>query len=230
MTSRDFLERLQKRARRSGVRVNGDLASRLEVYYRLLALWNEKINLAGPDLRDPKPEILDRLLIEPLVAAGHVSGAWSALTMIDIGSGGGSPAIPMALALSPTRLHLVESKTRKSVFLREAVRSLALSGAHVFTSRYEALLMQPSLHEAHQLLTVRAVRVDPKHLMSLQAFLKPGGKILLFRGQSGAELTNPMPPLSVSATHGLNDSGSSRLVVIEKRMNRDVVPRGTVTT
>ena len=230
MTSRDFVERLQKRARRSGVRVTTQLASRLEVYYRLLALWNEKINLAGPDLRDPKPEILDRLLIEPLVAAAYVAGAWSALSMIDIGSGGGSPAIPMALALSPSRLHLVESKTRKSVFLREAVRALELPGVQVFTSRYEALLMQPSLHEAHQLLTVRAVRVDPKHLMSLQAFLKPGGRILLFRGQSGGVVTHPMPPLSLSATHELNDAGSSRLVVIEKRQTRDVVPRGTVAT
>ena len=44
--------------------------------------------------------------------------------MIDIGSGGGSPAIPLALAVPGLRLLMVESKTRKSVFLREAVRAL----------------------------------------------------------------------------------------------------------
>ena len=46
--------------------------------------------------------------------------------MLDIGSGGGSPAIPLVLTLSRLRLVMVESKTRKSVFLREAIRALEL--------------------------------------------------------------------------------------------------------
>ena len=53
--------------------------------------------------------------------------------VVDVGSGGGSPAIPMALALPTIQLLMVESKTRKSVFLREAIRALDLAGADVAT-------------------------------------------------------------------------------------------------
>ena len=124
MTSREFQDRLQRRAKKAGVQITANLASGLESYFRLLGVWNAKINLTGLDLTDPTPDSLDRLLIEPLVAVKQV--APGALRTIDIGSGGGSPAIPMALALPGTRLLLVESKTRKSVFLREALRTLTL--------------------------------------------------------------------------------------------------------
>ena len=47
-------------------------------------------------------------------------------SVIDIGSGGGSPAIPLKLAAPRIKLWMVESKTRKSAFLREAIRQLDL--------------------------------------------------------------------------------------------------------
>src|SRR6187401_2158975 len=117
-----------------------NLGARLQTYYRLLATWNQKINLSGIDLSDPTPDALDRVLVEPLVAAKHVPPKPSRL--IDIGSGGGSPAIPFTLAVPGLRLLMVESKTRKAVFLREAVRALQME-AEVLTSRFEALLTRP---------------------------------------------------------------------------------------
>src|SRR5690606_17346021 len=71
VTSREFQDRLRRRARRAGVTLTGELGSRLEAYFRLLTTWNEKINLTGIDLSDVSPEALDRLLIEPLVAARY---------------------------------------------------------------------------------------------------------------------------------------------------------------
>ena len=156
--------------------ISATLANRLETYYRLLAAWNQKINLSGIDLSEPTPEALDRLLVEPLVAAKHVRPGTE--LMMDIGSGGGSPAIPFALAVPGSRLLMVESKTRKSVFLKEAVRALEMNG-EVLTFRFEALLSRPDLHETHDLLTIRAVRVESRILMSLQAFVKPGGHMFL---------------------------------------------------
>jgi len=138
--------------------------------------------------------------------------------MLDVGSGGGSPAIPMALAVPSVRLLMVESKTRKSVFLREAVRAVALEGAEVAASRYEELLARPELHEAHDLVTMRAVRVEPRLLSNLQAFIKPGGVLLLFRGTTAADPSETVPPpLAWSATFPLLESLRSRLVVLEKR-------------
>lgn len=218
MTTREFQDRLARRARRVGVSLPADLAAGLETYYRLLVTWNQKINLSGLDLSEPTPEALDRLLVEPLVAAKHV--APGVARMIDIGSGGGSPAIPVALAVPGVRLLLVESKTRKSVFLREATRATGLD-AEVVTSRFEELLTRPDLHETHDLLTIRAVRVELRVLMNLQAFVRPGGQMFLFRSAaSGDGVDTLTPPLSWRATFPLLESLRSRLIVLEKRAGR----------
>lgn len=216
MTSREFRDRLARRATRAGVTLSPELSGRLETYFRLLEIWNRKINLTGFSLAEPTPETMDRLLVEPLVAARHVAS--SARRMVDIGSGGGSPAIPMALALPSVQLLMVESKTRKSVFLREAVRALDLRGAEVATSRYEELLSRPDLHETNDLVTIRAVRVEPRLLSNLQAFIKPRGFLFLFRGATAADPSETVPPPLVwSATFPLLESLRSRLIVLEKR-------------
>jgi 16S rRNA (guanine527-N7)-methyltransferase len=216
VSSREFQERLARRARRAGLTIRPELGAQLEIYYRLLSTWNKKINLTGLNLSDYGPESLDRLLIEPLVAAAHVRPAVRSL--LDIGSGGGSPAIPLALALSDISLLMVEAKTRKSVFLREALRALGLRRGDVVTARFEELLTKPLLHEAHDLLTIRAVRIESRVLMSLQAFVRPGGEIFLFRtsiGTSGPATVTP--PLSWKASYPLLEQASS-LVVLEKRL------------
>lgn len=218
MSSREFQARLDRRARRAGVVLAPGLSAKLEVYFKLLAAWNAKMNLTGLDLSEQSPAAIDRLLIEPLVAAKHVTGPVT--RMIDIGSGGGSPAIPLALALSSSRVVLVEAKTRKSVFLREALRALEMTEAEVATSRFEELLTRPPLHEAHELLTLRAVRVEGAVLMNLQAFVKPGGEVFLFRAASGAGSPGTLvPPLSWKATFPLLESQGSRLVVLSKRID-----------
>ena len=219
MNSREVQDRLARRARSAGVTLSPELRGKLETYYRLLVTWNQKINLTGIDLWEPTPAAVDRLLIEPLVASRHAPAGVA--RMIDIGSGGGSPAIPFALAVPGLRLVMVESKTRKSVFLKEASRALEMQ-ADVMTSRYEALLARPELHEAHDLLTIRAVRVDRRLLMSLQAFVRPGGQLFLFRSTSGDVPAGLTPPLTWVGTFPLVEPLGSRLVVASKQ-----VPRGT---
>jgi 16S rRNA (guanine527-N7)-methyltransferase len=212
--SREFQERLARRARRVGVALESDLNAQLETYFKLLSVWGGKINLTGFDLADPSPEALDKLLIEPLLAAKHVAA--TAKKMIDIGSGGGSPAIPMLLAAPRLKVLLVEAKTRKAVFLREALRALGVSGSEVATARYEELLARPELHEAHDLLTIRAVRIESRVLMSLQAFVKPSGQLFLFRSGVSASAGSFTPPLTARAVYPLLDSRGSSLSVLEK--------------
>jgi 16S rRNA (guanine527-N7)-methyltransferase len=224
MTVREFKERLSRRARRAAITVPPALIDRLWVYFQLLAKWNAKINLTGLDLDDPTPEAVDRLLIEPLVAAPHGEGAGS---LIDIGSGGGSPALPLALALGNVRLAMIEVKTRKSVFLREAARELDLDDAVVVTARHESLLSDPTFHEAFDLLSVRAVRVEPRVFAALQAFVRPGGRLLHFQSAAEASPILP-PPLELRGAFGLGESSQNQLLVIEKTSRG--VSRGTSNT
>ena len=171
------------------------------------------MNLTALDDRDTG---LDRLVIEPLVAARHLATRRGAV--VDIGSGGGSPAVPLKLAVSGVTLMMVEAKARKAAFLREVVRELELDRTTVETGRYEQLLARPELHEAHDALTLRAVRLESRVLRGLQAFVKPGGQLLLFRSTSGVDVPADLPPpLAWSATYPLVESLRSRLVVLRKQ-------------
>jgi 16S rRNA (guanine527-N7)-methyltransferase len=216
VSNREFRERLSRRAKTAGIPLENALIEKLEVYYQLLTKWNAKINLTAFRLSpDGTDEAIDRLLIEPVAAARYIPE--NARSLLDAGSGGGSPAIPLKLASHNLALRMVEVKTRKAVFLREAVRALGLRDAIVETSRFEELLPRPELHEALDLVSIRAVRIETRTLNSLQAFLRPGGKLLLFRGSSKSELEDsPPPPLAWMATYPLVDSLHSKLVILSK--------------
>ncbi len=216
MTSKEFRDRLKRRAKAAGASLNVPLIENLEIYYQLLAKWNAKINLTAFRLTpEGDDQAIDRLLIEPVMAARYIPE--NARTLLDAGSGGGSPAIPLKLASNNLALRMVEVKTRKAVFLREAVRALGLRDAQVETSRFEELLPRTELHEALDLVSIRAVRIETRTLNTLQAFLRPGGKLLLFRGASKSDLEDsPPPPLAWMATYPLVDSLHSKLVVLSK--------------
>jgi 16S rRNA (guanine527-N7)-methyltransferase len=216
VTTREFRDRLRRRARRAGLHVEAELASHLEVYIRLLALWNSKINLTALPMDPPGDETVDRLLVEPLLAAQHIDPV-GVVSALDLGSGSGSPAIPIALARPNVGMRLVESKTRKAVFLLEVVRALGL-GATVETARFEQLLARPELHEGADLITIRAVRVEARTLLTIQAFLKPSGRIFWFRSAAGGEAPGVPPPLRWSSTMPLVDSLGSRLTVLTKEL------------
>ena len=216
MSTRELRERIRRRARHANLSVADEVVAGLERYYLLLAKWNSKVNLTAFRLSSTgDDEAVDRLLIEPLAAARHVpqTREW----LLDAEYGGGSPAIPLKLALPRSSLRMVEVKTRKAVFLREAVRELGLQDTEVETSRFEELLARPELHESANIVSIRAVRVEPRVLTTLQAFLKPGGMLFLFRGPAGAQTVEAVtPPLLWKATFPLVDSLRSRLVVLEK--------------
>jgi 16S rRNA (guanine527-N7)-methyltransferase len=208
---RDFRTRLVRRASKAGLFLQEDLVARLTAYFELLSRWNRKINLTAIENPD---EAIDRLLLEPVVATRHFPAA--DVRVMDVGSGGGSPAIPMKLAVPASALTMVEVKARKSAFLREAMRTLDLDKTSVETSRYEELLARPELHEAFGILSLRAVRVEVRTLLTLQAFVTTGGLIFLFRGPSGPDVPDIVPPLRWVATVPLIETLQSRLTIIQK--------------
>jgi 16S rRNA (guanine527-N7)-methyltransferase len=212
----DIRTRLIRRAGKGNIFIADALADRLTAYYELLVRWNRKINLTSLENLD---EAIDRLLLEPLVASRSIPA--SAKLLLDIGSGGGSPAIPFKLAVPRLVVTMVEAKARKSAFLREAIRHLSIEGAQVETARYEELLVRPELHEASDVVSLRAVRIEARVLTSLQAFVAPGGLILLFRGPGGPQIPAALvPPLEWTATLPLVESLQSRLTVLSKRRIR----------
>ncbi len=182
----------------------------LEIYFRLLAQWNAKINLTAFPLEAPTDETFDRLLIEPLAAARQVPDG--AQRWFDFGSGGGSPAIPLKIARPSLELTMIESKTRKAAFLREAVRTIALSDTTVLTERFEDVALENA--GAGQLVTVRAVRADPALFRTAELLLSGSGRLLLFRPPHDA---TPDPPgFALSTTVQLTDAPPAYLSVYRR--------------
>lgn len=175
VAARNLPSRILKRASKAGAPVGQELAERLAAYLELLARWNDRINLTGLPVDPPTDEAIDRLLVEPVAAARYVE-PHEAL-VLDVGSGGGSPALPLKLAVPRLRFVLVESKARKAAFLREAVRHLALEGVEVEHRRLEDV---PPRTEHVDLVTVRAVRIDRALMATLRRFVEPHGRVFAF--------------------------------------------------
>jgi 16S rRNA (guanine527-N7)-methyltransferase len=91
----------------------------LEGHYRLLELWNRRLNLSAiTGLEDS----VERHYCESLFLGAHLPPG--PLSIVDIGSGAGFPGFPVAVLRPECSVTLIESQQRKSVFLREASRGL----------------------------------------------------------------------------------------------------------
>jgi len=207
---RDIALVLADRAAHAGLTIPEDLGTKLVVYYQVLAHWNRKINLTALD--DPE-DAVDRLLLEPVAAAGYVS---QAAEIIDLGSGGGSPAIPLALALNVDRLVMVESRVRKAAFLREALRELGVPGS-VETARFEDLPGREGFSAAFDLVSIRAVRLDAAVLDIVARLLRTGGHAALFRSVEAGPLPALPAVLEVVGDHQLIPASHSALEILRKR-------------
>jgi 16S rRNA (guanine527-N7)-methyltransferase len=209
----EFRDKLARRTRRAKAPITLAMLDPLESYYLLLAQWNAKINLTALPLDPPTDETFDRLLVEPLAAAKHIP-PHARSVWFDLGSGGGSPAIPLKIARPALRLTMIESKERKGAFLREAIRTLALGDALVETERFEVAAAKPAFARAADFVTVRAVRADGELFQTAGAMLKLGGRLLMFRP---AHSPSPDPPgFRKVATFPLIDTPLSFLSVFER--------------
>jgi 16S rRNA (guanine527-N7)-methyltransferase len=180
-----FRAKLDERLEHFGLRLEDDHLAKLGQYYRLLSRWNNRINLTSLRLDDFPAESLDRLLIEPIQASGLVEDA--PLQWFDLGSGSGSPAIPLKIIRPAAEAIWVESIGKKAAFLREAVRVVGASLVKVLTVRIENLpaYVRP---ETADLVTLRGVRVDASVKASVSMVLKPAGRLLLFGAATNDEI------------------------------------------
>jgi 16S rRNA (guanine527-N7)-methyltransferase len=199
VADRETIARLSRRINKAGGKASPAQITNLAAYVELLARWNKKINLTALPVEPLSDEAADRLIVEPVLGARRLLPPEK--FVIDVGTGGGSPAIPIAIMAPDVRLVMVEVKVRKCAFLREVVRQLSLTGASVENCRVEELLSRSEYHEAVDVVTVRAVRPDRRLLTAIQAFLKPGGRLFWF----GAEASQK-PDFQVPFTSGQSET------------------------
>ena len=159
-----------------GIELSSKQLEQLTTYWDVLDRWNQTINLTAIPLQGHPQASIDRLLLEP-IAAHRLMPAAPAV-WYDLGSGNGSPAVPLSIVSPGLRLLMVESRTRKVAFLREAVRTLDMSTTAVMAVRFEELA--GGRRQVADCVTVRAVRPDAGLLAACAALLKPEARLVLF--------------------------------------------------
>jgi 16S rRNA (guanine527-N7)-methyltransferase len=210
---------------------DGDL-QRLGTYLELLLEANKTTNLTA--IREPDAawmrHILDSLTLLPALAE-LPEGA----TVIDVGSGGGLPGMPLAIALPHLRFTLLEATGKKAVFLRTTATTLGLSNVTILCERAEKAAhdrgertgagRQGGHREAYDAVVARAVG----RLVSLAEITVPfakapsegqaGGEVLLIKGQQADEEVEE----SKAALHALKavhvrtfDTPTGRVIVLGK--------------
>ena len=207
--------RIQSRFEQLRLSVSSSEIDQLAAYFGLLTKWNKTVNLTAVSLDPPSDEAIERILIEPVVAAAKLSKSNGLL--VDLGSGGGSPAIPLRIMSPAMRLVMIESKTRKSAFLREAVRQLNLAGAEVLTTRFEDAVAEPGQAGTASWVSVRAVRADRAFWDSVDALAAPDGRVLWFRSAADPiDRSDFSPPFDVDSQEPFPNLQSGELVVLAR--------------
>ncbi|MCA0319874.1 MAG: 16S rRNA (guanine(527)-N(7))-methyltransferase RsmG [Proteobacteria bacterium] len=170
----------------AGVNVSRETAGRLALYVALLRKWNPVKNLVAASTLD---DIWTRHIADSLQLLRH---APEARIWVDLGSGGGLPALVIAAALADmpgASVHCVESKLGKAAFLREAARQMRVP-VTVHADRIEAVIGRWPTAIKPDVVTARALAALPNLLSLASPLLKTGAIGLFPKGQDvGSELT-----------------------------------------
>jgi 16S rRNA (guanine527-N7)-methyltransferase len=156
--------------------VPANLYSQLSAYLDLLLKWNSRTNLTA--IRDPE-EMVRRHFGESLFTGSHLSDRLAAgSSLLDFGSGAGFPGLPIQLLLPGLKVTLAESQGKKSSFLREAVRTLALT-TEVWPGRVEAMPQISGLSRQFDAVTIRAVDNMEAAIPEARRHVVPGGWLVI---------------------------------------------------
>jgi len=203
----------------------GDL-EKLERYLLLLLETNERFNLTA--VTDPQQawmrHVLDALTLLPVL------DACEARRVIDVGSGGGVPGIPLAIVRPQTQMVLLEATGKKAVFLESTVRDLGLGNVEVLKERAEVAGQDHHRWREHfDAVLARAVGPLPVLLELTVPLAREGGLVLAIKGaKAGEEIAS-----AKAALHALHASvidalptPTGTIVVIEKhRKTPRIYPR-----
>ncbi len=156
--------------------LNEKTISQFDVYLSLFVRWNQRLNLSS--VRGEE-EIISRHLVESIAVEQSLPSEIA--TLLDFGSGGGLPGIPIALCRPPLSrvqiaVTLAESNGKKAAFLQEAVRVLGIS-AKVHASRAETLAETPIAR--FDCVVLRAVEKMSRAVVAAAKLVAPDGWLAL---------------------------------------------------
>lgn len=201
-----FTIAFRKHAPEFGVELSANAIRALTDYYELLLKWNPRLHLVAPC---SPAEFATRHVLESLLLLKHLP---ENTRVTDIGSGGGLPIIPCLLVRDDLHAVLIESSPKKSIFLREALRSVRPANrARLINARFEDVPAPGT-----DFISCRALDRFTELLPQLINW-SPATTLLLFGGDS---LRRQMETLSLDIRTIENIPHSERRILATARQKR----------
>ena len=176
------MDKFTKQLEEWGLRVGKEASGALFVYARHLSEYDEANVIGTRDCRRILLEhVLDCLscfLFGPLSEAEKV---------VDVGSGGGLPGIPLKLFCPGLALTCVEATGKKARFLEKMAEAMALCDVEVVNDRAETIGKDPGFRERYDIATAKALAPLPELVEYCVPFLKQGGHVIAMKGRPGEE-------------------------------------------
>lgn len=189
----------------------------LELFFSLFQEEAKKLNLTA--LKTPD-DIAVKLIVDSLLLLKHQQFP-DGDKVLDVGSGGGFPGLPLAIALPKVQFTLLEATSKKVAAIERMAKALHLSTVRVVNGRAEALA-SGSMAGSFDIVLARALAKLPQALHWTFPFAKKGGQVILYQGpRVDAQLdvigqTSGTTP-RVVADQLPNGAGERRFVVIERK-------------
>jgi 16S rRNA (guanine527-N7)-methyltransferase len=170
---------------------------KLQAYIALLAKWNATYNLTA--IREPERMVTHHVL-DALAVLPHLADTGPALRVLDVGSGGGVPAVPLAIARPQWHVVALDSNHKKGAFLQQAINELPLPNAEAVVARVEDYV--PSA--PFDIVISRAFSDLATFVATSARHLAPDGLLVAMKGVFPDEEIAELPPtVRVVATPAL---------------------------
>jgi 16S rRNA (guanine527-N7)-methyltransferase len=149
---------------------------KFEAHTLELMKWNQKMNLTA--INDPF-EIAVKHVLDSIVPLKIIP---SNALLLDIGSGGGFPGIPLKISLSSLSVTLIDASRKKVSFLKHMIRILELKNIDALHIRAEELAGKPGYAKTFNVIISRALSSMTSFVLTALPFLKKEGVIIAMRG------------------------------------------------
>ncbi|MCC6485746.1 MAG: 16S rRNA (guanine(527)-N(7))-methyltransferase RsmG [Armatimonadetes bacterium] len=174
---REFTSALQAALKKLALKLSAEQETRMGAFARLLFETNQRLNLTR--ITDPQE-----------VAVKHFADSLTVLSVgveeragaVDVGSGGGLPGIPLAIARPDLRVTMLEATGRKAAFLSEAVASLGLDNAEVLCGRVEELAHERQIRQRFDIAVWRGLGDLALGAEVCVPLVRTGGRAVAMKG------------------------------------------------
>ncbi|MFO7749794.1 MAG: 16S rRNA (guanine(527)-N(7))-methyltransferase RsmG [Desulfobacteraceae bacterium] len=162
-----------------GVRVDGTRLDLMALHGRELVKWNKKFNITA--IVDPF-EVAVRHFIDSGALAAHLSDHQRVL---DIGSGGGFPGLPLKIVNSGLDVVMVDASRKRISFVNHLIRSAGLSRVTALHERCEDLARKEGFAQGFDIVVSRAFTSLERFVVLAMPFLSENGSVLAMKGKEG---------------------------------------------